>query len=427
MASLPAAMSASSSKTAGFASWMSSTRISCSRSRSAARKSGASWKIWRAAVMMPAGSKASGMRRSRTSRYSEYSAAAGIQSGRLHCRASVTRSSAVRPDSMIRSKSWRTSCRKPRVCSAASRSSGHGSSRPGSACPSSSSLMIRSCSGPESSFGWRGSGRMPSALARRIRSKAYDAQVRAGVVLRLRSRRAVKRSRSVSAASLPGARMSIRSGSRPSRWVRRTAASTRTVDLPVPGAPGTRTGPEPGGTSTAASWSGDSTGTALWWVRGGSRRRPAPVAGPAPGSRDGGRCGLGSRLAGCPDSGCWTCWLGVLTQSFHHPVPTIYATPVRGARRWRLSGRSRRRWAPTGLRPGQRASGPRRSGGSRRNCPAAASPPGGRAPSASCSWPGGASPLDFSTRHQGTLLPWWLMTEPTWRGPPEPRSSATSP
>ncbi len=113
---------------------------------------------------------------------------------------------------MIRSKSWRTSCRNPRVCRAAPRSSGHGSSRPGSAWPSSSSLMIRSCSGPESSFGGRGSGRIPSALARRIRSKAYDAQVRAGVVLRLRSSRAVKRSRSVSAASRPGARMSIRSG-----------------------------------------------------------------------------------------------------------------------------------------------------------------------------------------------------------------------
>ena len=276
MASLPAAMSASNSKTAGFASWMSSTRISWRRSRSAARKSGASWKIWRAAVMMPAGSKASGMRRSSTSRYSEYSAAAGIQSGRLHCRAKAMRSSAVRPDSMIRSKSWRTSWRKPRVCRAAPKSSGHGSSSPGSAWPSSSSLMIRSCSGPESNFGGRGSGRMPSALARRIRSKAYEAQVRAGVVLRLRSRRAVKRSRSVSAASLPGARMSIRSGSRPSRRVRRTAASTRTVDLPVPGAPGTSTGPEPGGTSTAASWSGDSTGTALWWVRGGSRRSPGP-------------------------------------------------------------------------------------------------------------------------------------------------------
>jgi len=41
--------------------------------------------------------------------------------------------------------------------------------------------MIRSCSGPDRSFGGRGSGRMPSALARRIRSKAYDAQVRAGV------------------------------------------------------------------------------------------------------------------------------------------------------------------------------------------------------------------------------------------------------
>ena len=62
--------------------------------------------------------------------------------------ARTTRSSAVRPDSMIRSKSWRTSCRKPRVCRAAPRSSGQGSSRPGSACPSSSSLMIRSCSGP---------------------------------------------------------------------------------------------------------------------------------------------------------------------------------------------------------------------------------------------------------------------------------------
>ena len=39
--------------------------------------------------------------------------------------------------------------------------------------------------------------------------------------------------------------MSIRSGSRPSRCARRTAASTSTVDLPVPGAPGIRTGPEP--------------------------------------------------------------------------------------------------------------------------------------------------------------------------------------
>ena len=398
MASLPAAMSASSSKTAGFASWMSSTRISCRRSRSAARKSGESWKIWRAAVMMPAGSKASGMRRSRTSRYSEYRAAAGIQSGRLHCRAKATRSSAVRPDSMIRSKSWRTSCRKPRVCRAAPRSSGQGSSRPGSAWPSSSSLMIRSCSGPESSFGWRGSGRRPSALARRIRSKAYDAQVRAGVVLRLRSRRAVKRSRSVSAASRPGARMSIRSGSRPSRRVRRTAASTRTVDLPVPGAPGTRTGPEPGGTSTAASWSGDSTGTALCWVRGGNRRSPARrCASPPPGT--------GTRTRGPSAVLGSEPWLGVLTQSFHHRVPTIYATPARAAPRWHRSGRSRRRWAPTGRRPGQHASAPRRSGGSPRSGPAAGSPPADKGANASCSRPGGASPLDFRTRHQGTLLP----------------------
>ena len=87
-------------------------------------------------------------------------------------RANSTRSSAVRPDSMIRSKSWRTSCRNPLVCRAAPRSSGQGSSSPGNACPSRSSLMIRSCSGPESSFGGRGSGRMPSALARRITSKA---------------------------------------------------------------------------------------------------------------------------------------------------------------------------------------------------------------------------------------------------------------
>ena len=147
--SLPAATSASSSKTAGLASWMSSTRISWRRSRSAARKSGESWNSWRAAVMMPAGSKASGMRRSRTSRYSAYRAAAAIQSGRPHSCPRRARSSAVRPDSMIRSNSWRTSCRKPRVGRAASRSAGQGSPRPGRAWPSSSSLMMRSCSGPD--------------------------------------------------------------------------------------------------------------------------------------------------------------------------------------------------------------------------------------------------------------------------------------
>src|SRR6476469_4047618 len=65
---------------------MSSTRINWSRSRSAARKPGASWKIWRAAVMMPAGSKDSGIRRSRTSRYSAYRAAAAVKSGRLQRR-----------------------------------------------------------------------------------------------------------------------------------------------------------------------------------------------------------------------------------------------------------------------------------------------------------------------------------------------------
>ncbi len=307
--SLPAAISASSSNTAGLASCMSSTRTSWSLSRSAARKSGSSWKIWRAAVIMPAGSKDSGMRRSSTSRYSAYRAAAATQSGRWQRRARTTRSPAVRPDSMIRSKSWRTSCRKPRVCRAAPRSSGQGSSSPGCACPSSSSLMIRSCSGPDRSFGGRGSGRMPSALARRIRSKAYDAQVRAGVVLRLRSSRAVKRSRSESAARRPGARMSIRSGSRPSRCARRTAASTSTVDLPVPGAPGTRTGPEPCGTSTAASWSVDSTGTALCSLRGGSRRSAEPEM---PGVPE--RAGRGPPLADALDvglvaAGCGWCGL----------------------------------------------------------------------------------------------------------------------
>ena len=89
------------------------------------------------------------------------------------------------------------------------------------------------------------------------------AQVRAGVVLRLLSSRAVKRSRRKSAASRLGARMSIRSGSTPSRRARTTAASTRTVDFPVPGAPGTSTGPEPWATSTAACWSAVSEGDAV--------------------------------------------------------------------------------------------------------------------------------------------------------------------
>ena len=53
---------------------------------------GASWKIWRAVVMIPAGSKASGIRRSRTSRYFEYRAAAAIQSGRPHWWPSSSRS-----------------------------------------------------------------------------------------------------------------------------------------------------------------------------------------------------------------------------------------------------------------------------------------------------------------------------------------------
>ena len=172
---------------------------------------------------------------------------------------------------------------------------------------------------------------MPSALARRIRSKAYDAQVRAGVVLRLRSSRAVKRSRSESAASRPGARMSIRSGSTPSRCARRTAASTSTVDLPVPGAPGIRTGPEPCGTSTAASWSADSTGTALCSLRGGSRRsanRSACGRRPARGPAFAGVLLVGCAAVGCADVGGADSgfWLGMLTQSFHHPGPTIYAS-----------------------------------------------------------------------------------------------------
>ena len=300
--------------------------------------------------------------------------------------------------------------------------------------------MIRSCSGPDSSFGGRGSGRMPSALARRIRSKAYDAQVRAGVVLRLRSSRAVKRSRSVSAASRPGARMSIRSGSRPSRWARRTAASTSTVDLPVPGAPGIRTGPEPCGTSTAASWSGDSTGprcAACGAAAGAARNLRCRVPGgqtrPALCRRAG--CGLCGLLCGCcAGFGCARFtgaesgfWLGMLTRSFHHRGPTVYARSAPAARQRRRSGRTHRRSVPSGRPSGPRASVPRRCGGSRRSCPAAGFLPRRYRARASRSCPGGASPLAFRTRHQGTELPWWLMTEPIWRGPPDPRSSATSP
>jgi hypothetical protein len=245
-------MSARSSKTAGLASWTSSTTISCRRARSAARKSGESWNTCRAAVMMPAGSKASGIRRSRTSRYSAYRAAAAVQSGLPHCRPRSARSPAVRPDSMTRSKSWRTSWRNPRVSSAPARSSGQGNSSPGRRWPSRSSLMMRSCSGPERSRGGLARAEHPRLLPGGSRRRRRTPRSGAGVVLRLLSSRAVNRSRKESAASLLGARISIRSGSTPSRKTRVTAASMRTVVLPVPGAPGSRTGPDPCATSTAA-------------------------------------------------------------------------------------------------------------------------------------------------------------------------------
>ena len=326
---------------------MSSTRTSCSRSRSAARKSGASWKIWRAAVMMPAGSKASGMRRSRTSRYSEYSAAAAIQSGRSHCRAKATRSSAVRPDSMIRSKSWRTSCRKPRVCRAAPRSSGQGSSRPGSAWPSSSSLMIRSCSGPERSLrrprqrqdafrlgppdqvegiGRPGPGRRGAQAPVQPGREAVPERVRGEPP----GRQDEHPLRVQAVPHRPGGRRP-----RPGPWTCRCRARR------APGRVRSRAGRRRrrAGPATAP-------GPRCAACRGGSSRRPVPPElSCAP---DGGRDLSLRRLVSAWRAVETRESAGVLTQSFHHRAPTIYAAAAPAARRSHRSGRNRRRSAPTG-------------------------------------------------------------------------------
>ena len=155
---------------------------------------------------------------------------------------------------MSRSRSWPANARVRR---AGRRSVGQptGSSSGSSPTTSSSSRMIRSCSGPVSS---RGDGSPRSAAARRSNPKAYAGKVRTSGSRSTRwpswAIRASMRWRSAVAPRRPKVSTRIRSGSTPSA-TRAATASTSVLVLPVPGPPSTSIGPSVCPTTSACTGS----------------------------------------------------------------------------------------------------------------------------------------------------------------------------
>ncbi len=240
----------------------SSTYTWVRRRRSAASSSGSSSSMPVAARTSSAGSYATEpllltSRSASTATYSRRKRAAAGQSARPSFSPSRASSTGPTPRSAARISRSRSCWANARVRSAGRRSSGQptGSSPGSSPTTSSSSRMIRSCSGPVSS---RGEGSPRSAAARRSNPKAYAGNVRTSGSRITRcpspAMRASIRWRSSVAPRRPKVSTRMRSGSTPSA-TRAATASTSVDVLPVPGPPTTSIGPSVCATTSACTGS----------------------------------------------------------------------------------------------------------------------------------------------------------------------------